>query len=142
MKAGISPWGALCVLESKPVQDRTAFACDASGVPTGTTCYTLANAVYFIHFHYLRSYQGASQDAPSTSIEVFRLAPVPSGYKARRKVYDDPIANRLAPPTPGESPEDAYEYDFWDYVISDRKDDWGLKPELIYSDPPSQPASK
>ena len=100
--------------------------------------YFLFNGVYFVYFTYPKGTQLGDYNARCDSVEVFRLPPAPPEYRARRKVYDNPLANSVRPPEPSESPDDAYVYDFFQFVTGDRKDDFGLKPELIYSDPPKQ----
>jgi len=114
-----------------------SYVANVDRVLTGTSRYALTNATYFVHFKYPVGYQGTMMDAPSTSVEIFRLPPAPPNYKARRAVSNDSQENRIAPPTPGESSDKAYEDDFLDFIISDRKDHFGLKPERIYSDPPA-----
>jgi hypothetical protein len=68
-----------------------------------------------------------------TRIEVFRVAPEPKNYKPHAP---EAIA-RLNNPSPSNAWQDPglfYQNDFAEYVNSDRKDDFGLKPELIHSD--------
>jgi hypothetical protein len=101
--------------------------------------YSLTNGVYFVCLKCPKGFQGEDYEAPSTRVEVFRLPPVPSNYAAKRKINDDPVAKLARPPSPGEPPDDAYYGDFVQFVFGDRKDDFGLKCELIYSDPPAKP---
>src|SRR5262249_52776819 len=67
----------------------TTYTADDFGTPTGTTRYSLTNAVYFVHLRYPRDYQGGMFQCASTNVEVFRLPPVPPSYVAKRKMYDD-----------------------------------------------------
>jgi len=120
----------------------TDYTANSDRLLTGTTRYGLVNAVYFVHLTYPQNHQGGMLECPCTSVEVFRLPPVPPGYTAKRKMYGDPLRDHTSPPKPDQPADKAYADDFLQFVAGDRKDDWGLKPELIYSDPASQLPSK
>ena len=104
--------------------------------------YVLTNGAYFVYFTYPKGTQLGDYKARCDSVEVFRLPSAPPDYRARRNVYDNPLANSVRPPEPSESPDDAYVHDFFQFVTGDRKDDFGLNPKLIYSDPPAKPEAK
>jgi hypothetical protein len=150
LKVGCTAYDACSVLP--PTRGvTTTFSANARDQLAGLSRYPLSKNVYFIHYEYREDYAGSLMKCPSLSVAVFRLPHAPAGYKSKRKVMNYPgppeqvgfsMANRAPPPSPEESPEQANADDFLYFVTGDRNDDFGLKPELIYSDPPSQTATK
>jgi hypothetical protein len=116
---------------------RCTYDNDANSNSIGLARFILTNGVYFIYHRYPSGYVGLSGAAPSTSVEVFRLPPVPTGYQ--RQNHNVNGFPRRFQPVPGESPEDAYAQDFLQFVTGDRKEGYGVQYELIYSDPPQPP---
>ena len=117
----------------------TSYTSTESGTLFGLTQFVLKNAVYFVYLEYPKDYSGGLLSAPSVRVEVFRLPPVPRGYKAQRKVIDKGYGNRTEPPKLGEPPEKTYGDDFEDFLKSDRRDRNGMQFELIHSGPRINP---
>ena len=149
-KVGCTAYDTLSILP--PTKGgTTTFSANADDRLAGLGRYSLSNNVYFVHYEYREDYSGDLTKCPSLSVEVYRLPPAPPSYKSRRKVLNYPgspeqagfsMSNRAPPPSPNESPEQAYADDFLQFVTGERNDDFGLNPELIYSDPPVQPPTK
>ena len=138
LKVGTTTYDEWMLLPEGPRRG-TEYTANSDRILTGTTRYFLKNAVYFVHLRYPQGFQGGMMQCRSTSVEVFRLPPVPLGYTANRKLRNDPLLDHTSPPGPGESADKAYADDFFQFVNSDRTDDFGLKAELIYSDSPTHP---
>jgi hypothetical protein len=117
----------------------TSYTSTERGTQFGLSQFVLKNAVYFVYLEYPKDYSGGLLSAPSVRVEVFRLPPVPRGYKAQRKTIDKGNGNRTEPPKLGEPPEKTYGDDFEDFLKSDRRDRNGMQFELIHSDPRINP---
>ncbi len=114
---------------------------DPQHVRIGLTWLAWSNAIYCI-FYRVPGGIGLNGDnnIPCSSVEVFRLPPIPRGYRARTesgKTYEEPEFKDF--------PDNTllvYLSDFQDFISGDRKNNPGFQYELIYSDPPATPAAK
>lgn len=108
---------------------------DAQHVRIGLAWVVWENAIYCIFYRMGTTIPGNDYDAPCSSIEVFRLSPVPTSYQPfssnGKIMMGSPLAKKF--------PNDmflAYLADFQEFLSGDRKESHGFNYELIYSDPP------
>jgi hypothetical protein len=89
-------------------------------------------------FALLRFQEPYSFNSPCTSVELFRLPPVPQGYCPKTP---EVLANlaKANDTTAAKDPSWSYGADFAHVITGDRKQNYGLRYDLIYSDPPGQP---
>jgi hypothetical protein len=116
---------------------------DQQGNLTGLSHYFLTNAAYFIVYRFPKG-TGNFFQRPCSSVQVYRLPPVPVDYLKHREVhsmfYPDRNSEGLLPP---ETTERAYMLDVRRYLTHGNSlANYGIKCELIYSDPPAKPEGK
>jgi hypothetical protein len=114
---------------------------DAEGHEFTITPYRLKTVMYFVVERYeapLASYvrpRGKPHLVESMRVsyrlEVFRVAQMPPNYQPRSPEAIK-HSNQADNPDARQAPRSWYEEDFAEYAISDRSDDFGLKPELIH----------
>ena len=133
LKAGMTrnQWSNLVAWNSSARPTATRW--DAQHNRVGLAWVVWENAIYCIFYRMGNTRRGNDYDEPCSSIEVFRLPPVPTSYQpysSYGKIMVEPQVKKF--------PNDAlmaYLADFQDFLSGDRKDNHGFNYELIYSDP-------
>jgi hypothetical protein len=112
---------------------------DSHHVRVGLSWLVWPDAIYCIFYRLSVPFDAHTSDSdyttPCSSVEVFRLPPVPSGYRATSatgKIFEQHQSSH----TPSESALLVYVTDFADFISGDRKADPGFACKLVYSDPP------
>lgn len=111
----------------------STIASDKKGRPIIMAKYDWPNVIYCVY--YVCPGDGGPHRVPCTSVEVFRLPPVPRGYEPRTKAGRWYVTHTMRPLKPAEIPTAAYFSDFLEVISGDRKDNHGIEYELIYADP-------
>ena len=125
-----------------PYKHSTVATNNEQGKRIALTQIDLKSATYFVFYRYSDEYQGGLADrAPTSSVEVFRLPPVPKDYQPRTPRQIEDLA-RSGDTGMQADAGNYYANDFMNVISGDRKDNYGLQYELIYSDPPTKPAGK
>jgi len=109
---------------------------DANHVRVGLTWVVWPNAIYCIYYRMPGIIPGEAgsgdYDTPCSSVEVFRIPPVPRGYQPQTEFNRQTRLNN-----PAVNQELWYIEDFLDYISGERKDHPVFKLKLIYADPPA-----
>jgi hypothetical protein len=118
-----------------PKKVRTStVAYDSQRRPIILTKYDWPNAIYCVYYVYPRGNGKGPHGESCISVEVFRLPPVPRRYEAQTKSGRDSVSRRIPPIKPADIPEAGYMSDFLAIISGDRKNNYGIEYELIYSD--------
>jgi hypothetical protein len=104
---------------------------DSQHVRIGLTWVVWPNAIYCIYYGMPGATGSGDYDTPCSSVEVFRIPPVPTGYQSNSVK----IAFMSKNFPDGELL--SYMIDFLDYICGSRKNDPIFQYKLVYSDPPS-----
>jgi hypothetical protein len=110
---------------------------DAQRRPVEMVIYDWPNATYFVYYVLLEMPNDRRFRQPSCiSVEVFCVPPIPLDYQVKSEKRRDK-ANRSKRENAAKF---AYCGDYFDFFTGDRKDDHGLKYEIIHADR-AQPAA-
>ena len=104
------------------------------------TRINLKSATYFIFCRFPDGIPGVREETPFTSVEVFRLPPMPDKYQPQTPIMVAHVASKSVPATDlSRLPPNLYMYDFFYTISGDRTNNYGFEYELIYTDPPAKP---
>jgi hypothetical protein len=94
----------------------------------GLICHYWPDTAYcFYWVQAKQDFHGWPLNPPMQRIELYRLPPVPRGYRSTW--------------LPATNPTLDYEFDFLRFLNGDRNNNPGFKYELIYADPPAEPGA-
>jgi len=142
IKAGMTPTAASKLVSCKSRITTSTVAFDWQHNPIGLERYVWPNAIYCIFYVVPAPKDGTPSNGACSSVEVFRLPPVPAAYQARTAGGRRSITRTLPPLKPDDIPMYGYIADFLEIISGDRKNNYGFQYELIYSDPPAKPERK
>ena len=112
---------------------------EATSWKTGMCSYELPGATYCVFGEFPRLSLGTE----CVRIEVYRLPPMPPGYRSQRSKSNAPLKYMSShSDLSGHYPQMEYTNDFFCFLNGDRKNNPGFQYELIYSDSPAKPEGK
>jgi hypothetical protein len=138
IKAGMSRSESERILPGKFVTGAT----DTHGKKISLTQFDWKSATCFIYCGYPDSTgPGSNLNIAFSSVEILRVPPIPNDYHPRTArmlaLFAHPDEN-FAPI----SPRQYYFLDFLEFISDDRKNNYGLQYELIYSGPVAKSEGK
>jgi hypothetical protein len=139
LKAGDNLSGATTLAGAKHDALMVLRQAEALYWSSGMCSYELPGATYCVFGEFPRLSRGTE----CVRIEVYRIPPMPSGYRSQRNKSNSPLKYGSShSDLPGHYPQMEYTNDFFCFLNGDRKNNPGFEYELIYSDPPAKPEGK